>query len=107
MTELAGTLTETVTIERRGAARDALGGAAGSWAAIATAAAAIAPDARGAATAGDAVAGLPLWRVTLRAPSPVAVGDRLLWRSRRLAVRGVENDPRRPDRIILMAEESR
>ncbi len=107
MTDFAGSLRERLSIERRGPERDARGAAVGAWIAIGEVMAAMAPDARGPAVAGDAVAGLPLWRVTARAPSPVAVGDRLAWRGRKLAVRWVEADPRLPDRIMIFAEEER
>jgi head-tail adaptor len=105
--ELAGRLTERVTIERRGGERDALGGASGAWTALGTRWAGLAPQPGGPLVVGEALDAAPRWRVILRAGSGVAVGDRLVWRSRRLAVRGVTDDPARPDRTTIEAEEER
>lgn len=105
--ELAGRLAERIVIERRGGERDAIGGASGGWAAIGNAWAAIAPDGAGEAVAGEALAGLPRWRVTLRATIDAAIGDRLVWGARRLAVRGRGDDPALRDRFTLTCEEER
>ncbi|MBU3078471.1 phage head completion protein [Sphingomonas quercus] len=105
--ELAGTMRERVTILRRAPGRDSLGGAAGEWLEIGAAWAAIAPGEGGAVVAGNAVAAMPLWRATLRLPTPATVDDRLLWRGRRLTVRRMTADPRSPDRIEFLAEEER
>lgn len=104
--EFAGSLRERVTIERRADDRDSTGGAIGGWSAIATVAAAIAPDGATEIEAGEALDARPRWRVTVR-PTDVNLGDRLAWRGRLLAVRGVTADPRTPDRIELASEEER
>lgn len=105
--ELAGRLRERVTVERRAATRDALGGATGAWIAVATIRAAVAPGRAGPAVAGDAPSGLDDWIVTARAEADVRVGDRLVWRGRRLAAVRVVRDPRAPDRIEIFNEEER
>lgn len=105
--ELAGVLRERVTLLRRDAARDALGGASGEWAAIGEAWAAIVPDGAGGAVSGDAPDAPQRWRVTLRAPTPATIGDRLGWGARGLRVRGRSDDPAMPDRVTLLVEEVR
>ncbi|HWW65319.1 MAG TPA: head-tail adaptor protein [Sphingomonadaceae bacterium] len=104
---LAGLLTERVTIERRGGARDALGGAVGDWNAIGVRWARLEPRGYGPLIVGEALDARPRWRVTLRGQSGVAVGDRLLWRGRTMIVRGVMDDPATPDRTLFEAEEER
>ena len=105
--ELAGALDQRVTIERRAADRDALGGASGAWSVIATRWAALAPDAAGDLISGDTLSSSPRWRATLRAPLDAAPSDRIGWGGRRLAVRARLDDPATPDRIILICEEER
>lgn len=105
--ELTGRLRSRVTIERREPLRDALGGASGEWGAIGNAWAELVPDGTGAAQVGDARSMAPRWRVTLRAGPVVAIGDRLVWRGRRLRVRQRIEDPGLPDRITINAEEER
>lgn len=105
--ELAGRLRSRVAIERRDPARDALGGASGLWLAIGSAWAELAPDGSGDAVAGDARGMAPRWQVTLRTGAEVAIGDRLVWRGRRLRVRKRTEDPAFPDRITINAEEER
>jgi head-tail adaptor len=105
--ELAGALTERLTILVRAATRDALGGASGAWLPGATIWASLSPD--GAATEGEGdVPGMAgRWRATVRAPSPVASQDRVQWRGRTLRVRGVTADPATPDRLIWLLEDER
>jgi head-tail adaptor len=105
--EFSGALAERIELQRRGAERDALGGAAGEWATFGSAWAAIEYERPGPATVADAADDSPLWRVTMRARDDLAVGDRLLWGGRILSVRSVERDPRRRDRLRLRAEEAR
>ena len=107
MSELAGALRERVQIERRGEARDALGGATGGWIALGSAWAAVEYERPGPGTAAGAREDRPLWRVTMRARSDVAVGDRLVWAGKQLGVRSVERDPRWRELLILRAEEMR
>jgi len=106
--ELAGRLRERVTIQRRNPARDAVAGAAGEWVEIGTAWAEIVPTAHAAQVSGDALAAMPCWRVTLRAPgAAIAIDDRMVWHGRMLRVRAIHADPRTPDRITLHMEEQR
>jgi head-tail adaptor len=105
--ELAGRLRSRVAIERRDAARDALGGASGEWTPIGHAWADLAPHGTGDAVVGDARGMAARWQVTLRAGQDVGVGDRLVWRGRRLRVRRRIESPAFPDRITIEAEEER
>lgn len=105
--ELAGRLRSRVAIERRGTERDGIGGAAGGWITIGQAWAGLLPDGTGNVTAADARSAAPRWQVTLRAGADVTIGDRLLWRGRRLRVRRLSEDPAAPDRIVLDTQEDR
>jgi head-tail adaptor len=101
--ELTGTLTERVAIEHFVDSRDASGASNGHWQAAASAWAAVVPD--GPAGRSDAaLRSTRRWRVTLRAPSPVGLLSRLIWRGEWLAVLAVEADPRLPDRVTLRCE---
>lgn len=104
--ELAGALQERVTIERRGAERDALGGAVGDWSLVGAGWAAIVSDGFGPVSEADARSALPRWRVTMRR-ADVRVGDRIMWGERALVVARRGDDPRARDRMILTAEEQR
>ena len=102
MSGFSGTLGERVTFLVRATARDDLGGATDGWVEDVRVWAAVRPD--GAAPFDEA--GLRLrWAVTLR--SGVAAPARLRWLGRTLAVRRVETDPARPDRVVLRTEETR
>ena len=103
--EFAGTLTERVAIEAWVPGRDAYGAEAGHWQARGAAAAAVAPDARGAAVAGEARRAGRRWRVGLRAPPVVDLLSRLVWQGRVLRVLAVDSDPRHPERQTLVCEE--
>ena len=103
----AGTLAERIAIERRGEARDDVGGAEGDWALLTTCWAAIGLDGSGAEASGDVLSRMPRWRVTVRSGVAPGPGDRINWKGRLLAVRRVEADPRTPDRLVIMAEEMR
>ena len=103
--ELAGRLNQRIRIERRGSARDALGGATGEWVAVAVLWAAIEPVGTGALTDGEAIRARPRWRVTVRSGADVAIDDRIRWRGCVIRVRGLTADPATPDRIIAMGEE--
>lgn len=103
--ELAGTLRERVILEKRLGGRDALGGAAGRYAYLGEAWAAVSPIAPGDLTAGESLRALPRWRVIVRRRSGIDPGVRLVWRGRQLAVRGIVSDPRDASHIILTCEE--
>jgi len=105
--ELAGRLRNRVAIERRETDRGALGGANGAWVPIGHAWADLVPAGTGEPVAGEARNMAPRWRVTLRTGADVVVGDRLVWRGRRLKVRRRSEDPTLPDRLTIEAEEER
>lgn len=97
--EFAGVLRERVTLMRRDPARDALGGASGTWSEVRDFWAAVEPV---------GAREMPRWRVMLRdeGGSPV-MGDRLGWGGRTLAILAIGSDPRLPGRITIEAEETR
>ena len=103
--EFAGALTQRVSILRRAADRDDLGGADGGWSVVAGHWAALEPVTAAAWGAGDLPSAKPRWRAVLRAGVDVAPGDRLQWRLLLLGVRSVGTDPASPDRIALVLEE--
>lgn len=103
--ELAGALTQRVSILRRATPRDDLGGADGGWSVVAGAWAALEPVAPASWGAGDLPSARPRWRGVLRVGADVAPGDRLQWRLLLLGVRAVGTDPAWPDRIALTLEE--
>jgi head-tail adaptor len=106
--EFAGGLRERITLERQTEARTAMGIAAGDWEAVFRCMASIAPErAWGPEAEGQALSAMARFRVTIRARDSVAVGQRVVWGSRRLQVRQVVADPRTPDRMALRCEEVR
>ena len=107
MSGFAGALRERVTIWRRAEARDALGGASGTWTAGASVWAAVRPGGREPPVEAEARSAAPRWRVTLRAGAGARVGDRIGWRGRWLLVAGLVEDPATPDRVMLETEEER
>lgn len=103
--EFAGGLTQRVSILRRSADRDDLGGADGGWAVVAGTWAALEPVTAAAWGAGDLPSARLRWRAVLRAGTGIAPGDRLQWRLLLLVVRSISTDPAWPDRIALTLEE--
>jgi head-tail adaptor len=105
--ELAGALTRRISILRRAADRDDLGGASGEWEVVAATWAALEPITAANWGAGDRPTATPRWRALLRAGVDAVAGDRLQWRLLLLTVRAVTADPATPDRIVLTLEEDR
>lgn len=103
--ELAGRLRERVVLWREAGERDALG-TSGGWSEVGLVWAEVRPAGRGGEFAGETRAGLPLWRVTMRARD-VRPGDRIERVMRSLVVREATVDPAAPDRIVAIAEEER
>ena len=60
---------------------------------------------RGDALVADVWRAPALWRVTVRAQLRLAPGTKLQWRTRKLAVLRIEEDPLQPDRIQYICEE--
>lgn len=100
--ELAGRLSERVTIEQWQESRDAAGLSDGAWVvdAVVPAHVALERPANSDFLMGDAERTVSRWRVTLRVPLALAVTSRLWWRGERLTVLGVERDPAWPDRLV-------
>lgn len=103
--ELAGRLSERISIERREPDRDAAGGAIGAWRVVGEAWAAPEPAGGPAIVDGDAIRGRMRWIVTVRRETDLAVDDRVVWRGAVLRVRRVMQDPGAPDRTIAETEE--
>lgn len=104
----AGAMRERIAIERRGSARDALGGAVGGWDLVRQAWAGVIPARPGVDVKAVALDALPHWIVTMRNEgAAVMPGDHVVWRGRRLMVRRIGQDPRTPDRVVLGTEEQR
>lgn len=102
--ELAGQMRERVAIESWVTARDDAGADAGFWQPAGSVFAEVVPDGGARNVAGEARRSDRRWRVTLRRPVAVTLASRLIWASRTLAVLAVEEDPRRPDRVVVRCE---
>jgi head-tail adaptor len=100
MSEIAGTLSERVTIERRDPARDAIGGATGGWTGEGSFWAAIRAER---ADGFDAPA---RWRVTLRGRD-IGFEHRIGWAGRHLRVVAIADDAGRTGLVTVIAEEER
>lgn len=106
--EFAGSLRERIAVERQLEARTALGLAAGEWEAMFRCFASVAPEtAAGAEAEGQALSAMTRYRVTIRARPGMAVGQRVVWKGRRLLIRQIVDDPRTTDRLLMRCEEVR
>ncbi len=106
--DLAGQLAERIMLEIWQPARDEFGDDAGAWAMLGSSYAGVMPDSAGPIRAGEAQRSVRRWRVVLRPRAELAGAAALLirlrWRGQILRVLGVEDDPRRPDRLVLRCE---
>jgi head-tail adaptor len=100
---LASSMTERVIIERQGSAADEYGGVDPLWAVVDAAWAAITTDGHGPELAAERRDARRRWRVTMRRRE-LALGDRLRWRGGVMALRSIEIDPVRRDRMVLRTE---
>ncbi len=101
MAEFAGSLRESVAVERWAAA-----GGGGAWLPAGTAWAALDPvDTVLTADIGERQLGRPRFRLTVRTPTAVGLGTRCRWRGRVLVVLRAEPDPRAPDRATFLVED--
>lgn len=107
MTEFAGTLRERVVIERPVSSRNAMGLQEPGWEEVCRCLAAVALEAVGAESEGQALSAMPKFRVTIRWREGIAVGLRLRWRGRGLMVGQILDDPCAKDRIVMRCEEVR
>lgn len=105
--ELAGRLNQRILIERPSAVRTDGGLQTSGWELVARCLAAIEPEGAGAETEAMALSAMPRFRMTLRRRDEVAVGQRVSWAGRVLAIRQRLDDPRAPDRMVLRCEETR
>lgn len=107
MTEFAGTLRERIVIENPVSSRNAMGLQEPGWEELCRCLAAIAPESVGAATVGQALSAMPVYRVTIRRRDGIGIGQRITWKCRSLIVRQLLDDPAAKDRIVLRCEEMR
>jgi len=105
--EFAGSLRERIIIERQVQERTAIGVQAAGWEKVATCVAAVTPEGAGAKSEGQALSAMARFRVTIRTRDGIAIGQRVRWGARLLAVRQRVDDPRLADRILLRCEEIR
>lgn len=105
--EFAGTLKERIAIERPATARTAGGLQTAGWEPVAECLAAIAPEGAGAESEAMSLSAMPRFKVTIRARKGIAVGQRVRWNERLLAVRVLIDDPRLADRLVMRCEEVR
>ena len=105
--EFAGTLRQRVVFEALTDERNALAAQLPTWEVVARCLAAVAPDGAGAETEAQALSSMARFRVTIRARDGIAVGQRVRWGKRVLAIRQRLDDPALPDRITLRCEEIR
>lgn len=105
--EFAGSLKERVIIERPTGERTVLGAQAAGWEVVARCLASVVPEGAGAESEGQALSAMARFKVTIRARDGVAVGQRVRWGERVMAVRARIDDPALRDRILLRCEEVR
>ena len=105
--EFAGSLKERVVIERPVDERTELGVQAAGWEVVGRCLAAVVPEGAGAEAEGQALSAMARFRVTIRTRDGIAVGQRVRWGERLLAVRQRIDDPGMRDRITLRCEEVR
>lgn len=107
MTEFAGLLTEQVELWQRTDERLATGVSSETWQRIGRYRACIEAEGVGKQVEGMSLSALCRYRVMVRARSEFSIGQRVLWRERRLTVRQILSDPLTPDRVSLRCEELR
>jgi head-tail adaptor len=107
MSGFAGSLRERIRIERPGTQRDLEGRLHPGWYEAAACFAAVAPDGTGSDVQGMALSAMPRFEIRLRTIEAAEVGNRIVWKGRRLLIRQRVDDPRQPGRLVLKCEEMR
>jgi head-tail adaptor len=105
--EFAGTLRERVLIERPTSVRNAMGLHEPGWERVCSCLASVVLDSVGPESEAQALSAMPRFRVTIRSRDGVALDQRISWKSRRLMIRQLLDDPRARDRIVMRCEEVR
>lgn len=105
--EFAGTLNERILIERPVATRNALGLQEYGWEKVCRALASVVAEGVGSESEAMALSAMPKFRVTIRKRDGVAIDQRVSWKSRRMMIRQLLDDPKAPDRMTLRCEEVR
>lgn len=107
MTEFAGRLRQSITIERPVTTRTATGLQETGWEMVATCRAAIELEGVGSESEAQALSAMPRLRVTIRRRGGIGIDQRIRWGARILLVRQLLDDPLLPDRLVLRCEEAR
>lgn len=107
MSEFAGRLRERIVIEKPSEVRTTTGFRTEGWERLASCWGAIEQDGVGSEAAAMAVSAMPRFRVTVRARDDLAIGQRVRWGKRTLAMRQLLANPLQPDRMVLKCEEER
>jgi head-tail adaptor len=107
MTEFAGTLKERIAIERPVDVRTEGGLQQAGWEQVFECMAAIVAEGAGPEAEAMTLSAMPRFRVAIRRRDGVGVGQRIVWRNRKMLVRQRIDDPTRLDRILLRCEEVR
>ena len=105
--EFAGRLRHRISIQKPVDLRTDSGLQQAGWETIASCFAAITADGTGAEAEAQALSSMPRCQVTIRTRDGIAVGQRVIWRTRAMLVKQRIDDPSAPDRIMLMCEERR
>ena len=105
--EFAGTLNERILIERPIATRNALGLQEYGWEMVCRALASVIAEGVGAESEAMALSAMPKFRITVRKRDGIAIDQRVSWKSRKMMIRQLLEDPKAPDRMTLRCEEVR
>jgi head-tail adaptor len=106
-TEFSGALDQRVTLQIPLDAPDGGGGTSRSWQDLREFWAYIVPQAQDERRYAGHVATRNRYDVFVRRDGDVPLTGRLLWNKRRLTILAVEDDPARPDRFCIIAEQER
>ena len=107
MSEFAGTLRERLIIEQPVSWRNEMGLQQPGWEEVCRCLGAVVLETVGAESEAQALSAMPRFRVTIRTRDGIGIDQRVTWKSRRLMVRQVLDDPRSRDRIVMRCEEVR
>lgn len=100
-----GSLRERVTVQRKSATRDAIGGIIETWATLATLWAKVEPKSAGEQYRRQQIQAAADWTVTIRYRTDVAPADRLRWRGHEFEIVGLINTDMRRQFLELSCRE--
>lgn len=107
MTEFAGSLQHRIEIWKRSEERLATGASVEKFHFVRSCLAAVSPEGSGALNEAMSPSAMPRFRFTVRTQPEFSVDQQVRWRSRRLRIQQLAEDPRLPDRMVLCCEEQR